>query len=185
MRGRLLILSIVLAGMSVASCGDDDSTTSPPPVTVSKILNFRAQLTPAGEPGTLNGNPQGSGTFTATLDTSTNVFTWTSTFAGLTSNINNGHIHGPFTPGGTTTTAGVVLNFNPQVTAGATFSGLNAASSGATTGAVTLNTSFLSTATVNGDSLRKLIISGLTYVNIHTVSNGGGEIRGQLVRFTP
>lgn len=99
MRGRSLILSIVLTGMSVASCGGDDSTTSPPPATVSKILNFRAQLTPAGEPGTLNGNPQGSGTFTATLDTSTNVFTWTSTFAGLTSNINNGHIHGPFTPG--------------------------------------------------------------------------------------
>ena len=42
----------------------------------------------------------------------TNVFTWTGTFTGLTSNVNNGHIHGPFTPGGTATTANVILNFN-------------------------------------------------------------------------
>ena len=36
------------------------------------------------------------------------------------------------------------------------------------------------TPTINGDSLRKLLLAGLTYANIHTTVNGGGEIRGQI-----
>ena len=180
---KLLVLAVALAGVTLAACGDDDDSTTPLPA--SKILNFTASMTPAGEPGNLNGNPTGSGTFTATLDTSTNVFTWTSTFSGLTSNINNGHIHGPFIPGGTATTAGVILNFNPTATPGATFVGLNSATSGSTTGTVTLNSSYQPSTTVNGDSLRKLILAGAVYVNIHTTSNTGGEIRGQLTRKLP
>lgn len=184
MQKRLLVLAIALAGITLAACGDDDSAgTTPTPV--SKILNFSTTMTPAGEPGNLNGSPTGSGTLTATLDTSTNVFTWTSTFSGLTSNINNGHIHGPLVVGGTTTTAGVILNFNPTATPSATFVGLNAATSGSTTGTVTLNAAYQPTPTVNGDSLRKLILAGAVYVNIHTTSNTGGEIRGQLTRKLP
>jgi len=38
------------------------------------------------------------------------------------------------------------------------------------------------TATMNGDSLKKLLFAGLTYANIHTTQNGGGEIRGQIAR---
>jgi len=183
MQKNLLVLAVAFAGVTLAACGDDD-TSSPAPV--SKILNFTATMTPAGEPGNLNGNPTGSGTFTATLDTSTNVFTWTSSFSGLTSNINNGHIHGPFPAGQTTpNSAGVILNFNPTATPGATFTGLNSATSGSTTGTVTLNSSYQPTPAVNGDSLRKLILAGAVYVNIHTVSNTGGEIRGQLTRKLP
>jgi hypothetical protein len=37
-------------------------------------------------------------------------------------------------------------------------------------------------ATVKGDSLRKLLFAGKTYVNIHTTSNTGGEIRGQVTK---
>jgi hypothetical protein len=170
-RGLLLTLA---AAIAAAACGSD---TSAP---VSKIVNFSATMTPAGEPGTLNGSPTGSGTFTATLDTSTNVFTWRGNFSGLTTNVNNGHIHGPFVPG-STGSAGVLLNFNRT---GATFTGLNSATQGAVSGSVILNAALTPppSATVNGDSLRKLILAGATYVNIHTTSNPGGEIRGQLIR---
>jgi hypothetical protein len=148
----------------------------------SKIVNFTAALTPAGELGvTLAGNPTGSGTFTATLDTTTNVFTWNATFTGLTSNVNNGHIHGPF-PFLATNSANVVLNFDPSVTAGAVFTGLKTATAGSATGTVTLNAAFQSNAAVNGDSIRKLLLAGLSYANIHTVSNPGGEIRGQITK---
>lgn len=150
---------------------------------VSKIVNFTATLTPAGELGvTLVGNPTGSGTFAATLDTTTNVFTWTATFTGLTTNVNNGHIHGPFLNSATTGSAGVLLNFNPTVTPGATFTGLNSANAGTATGTVTLNAALALTATVNGDSLRKLLLAGNAYANIHTVSNPGGEVRGQITK---
>lgn len=164
----------------VAACGSD-STTTPP--AVSKIVNFSAHLTPAGEPST-TGNPTGSGDFTATLDTSTNVFTYSFTFSGLTGNATLGHIHGPFTVGGTAASAGVLLNFDPKAataTTGATFTGLGTASSGSGSGTLTLNSATSISATVNGDSLRKLLLAGLTYANIHTAQNPAGEIRAQIL----
>lgn len=180
---RTPILMLAAAMIVATACGSDNSSAPP----VSKILNFTASLTPAGEVGaTLAGNPTGSGTFTATLDTSTNLFTWNVTFAGLTSNVNNGHIHGPFVVGGTVNSTGVLLNFNPAVVqpgeTGLTFVGLNSATAGSASGSITLNATPQFTTTVNGDSLRKLILAGNAYVNIHTVTNAGGEIRGQIAR---
>ena len=93
--------------------------------------------------------------------------------------MNNGHIHGPFTPGGTATTADVILNFNTLP--GATFVGFGTATSGSVSGSVTLNAATQISTNVNGDSLKKLLLASLTYVNIHTTTNGGGEIRAQLV----
>jgi hypothetical protein len=181
MNKRAVILFLAAAGTVIAAaCGDDDDTTAP--IVVSKIVNLTATLTPAGEPGPLAGNPTGSGTFTATLDTSTNVLTYSTTFTGLTSNVTLGHIHGPF-PSGTANTAAALLNFDPTITnsplaAGAVFN--KGATSGVATGSALLVPSTTLTTAVNGDSLKKLILAGLTYVNIHTQSNGGGEIRGQL-----
>jgi hypothetical protein len=186
MQNRAAGLALAVMVTALAACGGSDSTTATITTTpASKILNFTASMTPSGEVGVnFPNNPTGSGSFSATLDTSTNVFTWTGTFSGLTTNVNNGHIHGPFTPGGAATSAGVILNFNPTVTPGATFTGFGTATSGAVSGTVTLNSALQLTSTVNGDSLRKLIIAGLTYVNIHTTANPGGEIRAQLVRKT-
>lgn len=184
MQTRATVLTIAAAALTAVvatavACGSD-KTTQP----VSKIVNFSGSLTPAGELGaTLAGNPTGSGTFTGTLDTSTHVFTFTVTATGLTSNIKFGHIHGPFIPGGGTTSAGVILNFDPAVVPGMTFTGLGTATSGTVSGTVTLiaaNT--FGNNAVHGDSIEKLLLAGDTYVNIHTTTNPGGEIRAQILK---
>jgi CHRD domain-containing protein len=169
----LAVLTLTTLAIGVA-CGSDTTTPAK-----STVVHFQVTLSPAGEPPGLQGNPSGTGTFTATLDTVTNVFTYTGSFSGLTSNVNNGHIHGPFTPGGTATTGNVILNFNTLP--GATFVGIGAANSGSVSGSATLNASTQISTTVNGDSLKKLLLAGKTYVNIHTVTNPGGEIRAQLI----
>jgi hypothetical protein len=181
------VVTGVTAGTATITATSNGKTGTATVTVVSKIVNFVATMTPAGELGvTLNGNPTGSGTFSATLDTTTNVFIWTATFTGLTSNINNGHIHGPFLSTATTGAAGVILNFNPTsvVTGetGLTFTGLGSANAGSATGTAVLNAAAGFTTTINGDSLRKLILAGNAYVNIHTVSNPGGEIRGFITR---
>lgn len=181
MHMRVLTL-IPAAVVALAACGGDDTTTPTPPATT---VHFTANLTPAGEIGAnLAGNPTGNGTFTASLDTATNVFTYSVTFTGLTSNVTLGHIHGPF-PSGSANTANVILNFDPAsanspLAAGAAFT--KGVTAGSATGTVTLNASTAISTTVNGDSLKKLLLAGLTYANIHTSSNGGGEIRGQITR---
>jgi hypothetical protein len=174
MQSRAMFAAAIGLAATVA-CGSSD-TTKP----VSKIVNFSATLTPGNEPGVV-GNPTGSGAFTATLDTSTHVFTWNGTFTGMTSTVILGHIHGPF-PSGTATTAGVILNFDPATTPGATFVGLNSATAGSISGTVTLVPTLVLTGGVKGDSLEKLLLAGLTYANIHTSTNKGGEIRGQITK---
>lgn len=165
---KLRLFSLALASaMFVAAC--EDAT---PPEPVSKIVTFQATLSGANEVPV--NNSTATGTFTATLDTSTNVFTYDATFTGLSGNVNNGHIHGPAAVG---VNSGTTINFNTLP--GATFSfGLPA---GTAHGTVTLNAATQITATMNGDSLRKLLFAGLTYANIHTTVRTGGEIRGQIL----
>jgi len=178
-----ITLSILAAIIVAAACGSSDDSTSPPPV--SKIVNLTASLSPANEVS-VTGNPTGSGTFTGTLDTSTHVFTWNATFTGLTGNATLGHIHGPFTAG-STGSAGVILNFDPAISTGGTFTnvtftGLKTASSGSATGSVTLTNALSLTSTIKGDSLEKLLLAGAVYANIHTATNPAGEIRGQITK---
>lgn len=45
-----------------------------------------------------------------------------------------------------------------------------------------LTSTTLITATINGDSVKKLLFNGASYANIHTTSNGAGEIRGQIIK---
>ena len=171
MLNRIFVVAAITASVCLAAaCGDDDTVVVPP---VSKIVAFKATLNGAGEvPANAT---TGTGTFSATLDTSTNVFTYDVTFTGLTSNVNNGHIHGPSLA---TATSGTTINFNTLP--GSTFS--FGAQAGTAHGVTTLNSATQITATMNGDSLKKLLFAGLTYANIHTVNNGAGEIRGQITK---
>lgn len=187
--GNTATVTAVAAGTSTitaASVFDPTKTGTATITVVPNILRFAATMNPANEPPGLQGNPTGSGSMTAQLDTITNILTWTGTYTGLTSNVNNGHIHGPFVVGGATPTAGVVVNFNPAAAqTGATnlvFTGFGTANAGTISGGIPLTSALVISATVSGDSVRKMIINGNSYVNIHTTTNTGGEIRGQLNR---
>jgi len=162
----LAIATVIIA--AVAACNSKD-TTAP----VSKLVTFKATMNAANE--TPPNSSTATGTFTATLDTATNIFTYDLTFTGLTSGVSNGHIHGPAT---TSAAAGTTINFNTLP--GAQFS--FGATSGTGHGVSLLTAANQITATINGDSLKKLLFASLTYANIHTATNPGGEIRGQIVK---
>lgn len=93
-----------------------------------------------------------TGTGTATLDTATNLFSWSISFSGLSSAENNAHFHGPA----------------PQCVPAGVQIGLP------------LGSPIAGAATVTAQQASD-ILNGLWYVNIHSVNFGGGEIRGQVV----
>lgn len=97
----------------------------------------------------------GKGVATVTLNAAENAASVNVTYSGLSSAANMGHIHGP---GAVGTNAAVLFPFT----------GVSG-----TSGTINLNISLTPTQV---GQLR----SQLFYVNIHTVNNAGGEIRGQL-----
>jgi hypothetical protein len=110
-----------------------------------------------------------TGTATATLDISTKVLTVTGTYTGLSGAVtapgalaSGAHIHGPAAAGAN---AGVL--FNLTATAGTPVTG----------GTFTQTTTITLT-----DAQITEINNGQYYVNLHTVANPGGEIRGQLIK---
>lgn len=176
-KGMLLCLS-ALAVVAVVSC--DSDTTEP---VVNNNVTFTATMTPAKEVPAVT-TSTGSGTFTAVLDTVTNIMTYDIAFSGLSANVTVGHIHGP---ADATATASPILTFNSNN--GQTFT------TGATAGVahgtwlMTSATTFVAATqtapAITGDSLRKLLFAGKAYANIHTSANTGGEIRGQITLKTP
>ncbi len=176
MKNRGITLVLAAASIAAIACS---STTAVTTGVNTKLVTFTATMTFGAEVPTPTVASTGSGTFTATLDTSTNIFTYDLTFTGLTAGAVAGHIHGPAT---TTQAAGTTIDFKSL--AGSTFDvGLTA---GKGHGVVMLNAATQITGTaaagINGDSLKKLLFAGLTYANIHTSNNGGGEIRGQIIK---
>jgi hypothetical protein len=169
MQHRIIRLAAIAAVITAVACKSDSTTA----VAVSKIVTFKATLSGANEVPA--NSATATGTFTATLDTSTNVFTYDVTFNGLSANVSAGHIHGPALA---TASSGTTINF--ATLAGGTFtSGVPA---GTAHGTTTLTAATQITATMNGDSLKKLLFAGLTYANLHTATNPGGEIRGQIIK---
>ncbi len=133
------------------------------------LIAGNENISVTGTPGT--GGEIGSG---ITFDDVTNILSinigWGTTngFTNLTSDVNNAHVHGPTTSSGTasfTENAGVLFDLR---TGGFSFS--NSSSSGFITGTSTLS-----------DVNETALFAGRLYVNIHTVTNGGGEIRGNIV----
>jgi hypothetical protein len=116
-------------------------------------LQFKATLNAASEVPPTVSSASGSGFMTVIG----NQLSYNFSFTNLLSPATASHIHGPTN---TTGTAGVIIPF----------SGVPAAASG----------SFSGTTTISATNLFYMI-SGLTYANIHTTNNSGGEIRGQVM----
>lgn len=172
MRSPSVALLAIAAAAAIAACSGSSSTTAP--MSTGNVVTFKATMNGVSE------NPAnsstGSGFFTATLDTVTNAFIWDLTFTGLTSNVTAGHIHGPVQIA--SLNAGTTINFASSP--GATFS--LGQTTGTAHGTATLTAATAITATINGDSLKKLLFAAKTYANVHTVNYPGGEIRGTIVR---
>ena len=116
---------------------------------------FGAVLTPSQETPPTTSN--GFGNATVTLDSTHTSITVNLTISGLTTPVNNAHIHkGPFGVAG-----GVVIGLSPAT---------NFANG-------KMNATFAIDKTLGDDIAAN---PGNYYVNVHTTQNPGGEIRGQL-----
>ena len=116
----------------------------------SNTVAFTGQLTGAQEVPAVSSS--GTGMAEATLNKDTNVLTWKVSFSGLTGPATAGHFHGPAAVGAN---AGVVVPF----------SGTSSPMEGQAT---------LTPAQVAD------LMAGKWYANVHTATNKGGEIRGQM-----
>jgi len=116
----------------------------------SKTVAVTAKLTGSAEvPPNASA---GSGTLEATLDKQTNLLNWTVSYSGLSGPVKAGHFHGPALAG---QNAGVALGFSGS-----------------------MDSPIKGSATLTAAQLADLT-AGKWYVNLHTATNPGGEIRGQ------
>jgi hypothetical protein len=107
---------------------------------------------PQANAGAGTGSP-GTGLGTITLDTGTNLLSWSITWSGLLGTPTLMHFHGPALPN---------QNAGVQVGTGVV-------------GPPVVGNAVLTAAQVND------LLAGLWYLNLHTTAFGGGEIRGQVV----
>lgn len=137
----------------------------------SNIIRFTAVLSGANEtpaPGVVTG---AVGNATVTLDTSTQTVSWSIDVFNMPSGTNNAHFHvgGPGLAGPTVVNiafpAGISNDYN--LSGSATAANLN----------VRADQGIRS-----WEDFLQALVGGQTYLNIHSVVNAGGEIRGQVIR---
>ena len=116
------------------------------------MVNFTAKMSGAAEVPAVV--TDGSGMAEATLNKDTNVLKWKVTYSGLTGPATAGHFHGPAIAG---SNAGVVVPF--------------ASVASPIEGQQTLTPAQVAD-----------LMAGKWYANIHTATNKGGEIRGQMMQ---
>ncbi len=117
----------------------------------AETLKFAGTMSPTTEVPPKKSD--GTGTATATLDTTTKTLTYDIEYSGLTGPATMAHFHGPAAAG---KNAPVVLPF--------------AAPTSPIKGTATLT-----------DAQMQQLEDGMWYANVHTAANPGGEIRGQMM----
>ena len=118
----------------------------------AETVNLKATLNTASEVPAKTGD--GSGTLTATLDTSTHELKYHVEFTGLSGPATAAHFHGPAAAG---------ANAGPQVPVKTT----------------PIASPIDGTATLTPEQ-EKDLMDGKWYFNVHTKANPGGEVRGQV-----
>jgi len=141
------------AVLALAGCGSmsNPSASSATAARAPTVTTLTARLAGTSEVPPVT--TPGAGMLTASFESGTRTLTWTATYSGLSGPATAAHFHGPAAP---SANAGVVLPFP------------SAASP------------IQATATLTEAQAIDLL-AGRWYVNIHTATNPGGEIRGQLV----
>jgi hypothetical protein len=169
-RGCLLLIAI----LALAGCDDSPTEPSDPNVVI-----FNAQLSAANEvPPVTNAEANARGDarviFNLTRDSSNAITGATVDFFVNLSNFPNGstwtlaHIH----RGAASVAGGVVIN-----------TGLTPANAITLTGGSVTNQAFTAISVTNAELINEILDNPAGfYFNAHTVLNGGGAVRGQLVR---
>jgi len=159
MRRHVLLGGLTLAALvAVGSCSDDVGPTT--------NERFAATLSGANESPVVTTSATATAEFTVFNDVP-GIFFKLNVTGPFTDSVTAAHIHGPADPG---VPAGVIVNL---------FTGPNAGP--AITG--TLAEGVLpSPSRITFDSVLVLLRAGKAYVNIHTKTNSGGEIRGQIAK---
>lgn len=125
---------------------------------MAQTYNISATINGANEVPAVE--TEGSGTLTGTYDSNTNQITITVPYSNLTGTLTASHLHKA--PAGTN--GAVIINLNPTT----------GSSSGTISGTFTVD-----------EMDEPDLIAGNVYINLHSTTNGGGEIRGQLALTLP
>ncbi len=154
----------VLLGLGLG-CDDDD------PLSPAAPTSFAATLAGSNEVPAVSSTATGSATFTVNVNGS---ISYTVRVANLSTNVTNCHIH----TGRTDISGGVLVTLCNAATPGPITTETTVASGTIVEGA---NTSTPGSTPTTLEGLRGLMESGSLYVNVHTTTVPGGEIRGQIV----
>jgi hypothetical protein len=169
MRSRLLVTAFALAFTSVvASCGDEITAINE---NFEDNATWEAVLNGANETPAVTT----SGTGRALFIDRGNTIDFYIEYSGLTSNTTNAHIHR-----GATGVAGGTMVQLPFVTGATSGTVIGTIDMTRLSGGVN-DVAPLETGNQSAADFRALLNSGGAYVNYHSVNNGGGEIRGQIV----
>ena len=135
----------------------------------AEIIRFTATLTGGAEtPVILTG---AFATASVTLDTTSQTVSWVIDVFNLPSGINNAHFH--VAPVGISGPTVVNIPFNANESNDFRLSG----------SATSANLNVRADQGIRSwDDIMQSLTGGQTYLNIHTTVNGGGEIRGQVIR---
>ena len=153
---KLIKLTVLLSLFTVAMSSCEKMEWRDYVVEINNVAMSGAQESPAN-------TSTATGSINATYNKDTKILSYEVTWSGLSGNVTGMHIHGATDPG-----------FNAPVLQG--FSGYKNTPSGSHSGSVI----------VDGLVIKEEdVLAGKLYVNIHTATYPGGEIRGQLSGWQP